>query len=323
MRNARRARLVIVLLLLAALTLITIDYRSGNAGELRRIGSSVFGPIENGLSSVFRPIGSFFAGLGHVNSYKAENAKLRAEIETERNRLAQEQSDQQAFSQLEKMDGLARKAHYHVVHARVTAVSDGNLGLKWTIALDVGSLDGVRTNMAVMNAAGLVGRTIRVSRTSSTVLLACDKSFKVGVYLQASGHEGLLFGEDQGPMRLELFDPQTELKSGQRLVTIGDDIFPPQLPVGIVDDVEGSTTASGGRIGTVTPFVDFSGLAGSLVSVVVESPRTEPRGILIPSPPPTSTSPTTTNSTSPTTGGTSTKSTGATPPAGQTTSPTQ
>src|ERR1700759_3329675 len=130
MRNARRARLVLVLLLLTALTLITIDYRSGNTGELRRIGSAVFGPIENGLSSIFRPVGSFFSGLGHLNSYQSENTKLRSELQAVRNRLAQEQANAQAFAQLEKMDGLAHTAHYHVVHAHVTAVSDGNLALK-------------------------------------------------------------------------------------------------------------------------------------------------------------------------------------------------
>src|SRR4051795_7895720 len=79
MRDNRRARLILAMLMLTAFTLITLDYRSGGGGPLRSIGNAVFGPVERAVSAVARPIGSFFSSLGHLNSYKHDNNQLRAE----------------------------------------------------------------------------------------------------------------------------------------------------------------------------------------------------------------------------------------------------
>src|SRR6266567_1070105 len=80
MRDSRRARLILAMLLLTAFTLITLDYRSGGGGPLRRIGNAIFGPIEDAGAAVARPIGSFFSSLGHLSSYKNDNDRLRREV---------------------------------------------------------------------------------------------------------------------------------------------------------------------------------------------------------------------------------------------------
>src|SRR5207248_257438 len=74
-------------LLLTAFTLITLDYRSGSGGPLRRVANAVFGPIESAVGDVARPVGSFFARLGHLSSYKSDNAKLREEVAQLRTQL--------------------------------------------------------------------------------------------------------------------------------------------------------------------------------------------------------------------------------------------
>jgi rod shape-determining protein MreC len=315
-RNARRARLVLVVLLLAALTLVTIDARSGSNAPLRRLGSSVFGPVENAVSRVFRPVGSFFSGLAHSGSLKSQNTQLRNQVDSLRSRLAQDQDDETAYRKLEKLDGLANQGHFRMVFADVTSATDGAsaLGTRWTVAIDVGSADGIQLEQTVMDSAGLVGRVIRVSAHSSTVLLLCDREFSVYSYVGATGEQGFVKGT-QAPdaMQLQLFDPKEDIAVGDRLVTHGDSNFAPQVPIGIVTAVEPGTTAVGGKEATVKPFVDVGRLGGDQVGVIVSSPRTVPRGALLPSsPPPTS-------GTSPAAGRTST--TGTHQSTGQSTTP--
>ncbi|HMC71291.1 MAG TPA: hypothetical protein VKJ07_19200 [Mycobacteriales bacterium] len=75
------------MLLLTAFTLVTLDYRSGGGGPLRRIGNAVFGPIENAAAAVAEPIGSFFSSLGHLSGYKHDNDKLRKQVQDLRQQL--------------------------------------------------------------------------------------------------------------------------------------------------------------------------------------------------------------------------------------------
>ena len=59
MHDTRRTRLVLGVLLAAALALITLDYRDGAAAPLRglrSVGGAVFGSAENVASLVTRPV---------------------------------------------------------------------------------------------------------------------------------------------------------------------------------------------------------------------------------------------------------------------------
>ncbi len=66
MHDTRRTRIVLGVLLAAALALITIDYRGGAGARsrgLRSLGGSVFGSAEGAASAVTRPVAAFTDGL--------------------------------------------------------------------------------------------------------------------------------------------------------------------------------------------------------------------------------------------------------------------
>src|SRR5260221_6744833 len=159
MRDSRRARLILALLVLTAFTLITLDYRSGGGGPLRRIGNDVFGPVERAGAAVVRPIGSFFASLGHLSSYKSTNNRLRQDNQRLREDLRLTDADRAHLASAEKLLHLAGQAPFRIVAAHVVAIT-GTLGFEWTATIDVGRLDGVKPNQTVINGDGLVGRTL-------------------------------------------------------------------------------------------------------------------------------------------------------------------
>lgn len=287
MRDTGRARIILALLLLTAFTLITLDYRSGGGGPLRRIGNAVFGPIETAAADVARPIGSFFASLGHLSSYKHDNARLRTQLQQAEKQLRLNASQVAQYRSMEKLLHLDQIAQFRIVAAHIVAVGS-SLGFESTATIDVGSRDGVQRDQTVINGDGLVGKTLSVGPDTSTVLLANDANFHAGARLEATQEIGHVDGGGRRPMTFTLLDSQGVVSSGARLVTFGDignRPFVPEVPIGRITKVEPANGALT-RTAVVAPYVRFSTL--DVVGVVVaigQPPRRD--SLLPPTPAPT------------------------------------
>jgi rod shape-determining protein MreC len=281
MRDSRRARLVLALLLLTAFTLITLDYRSGAGGPLRTIGNAVFGPIERAVADVARPVGSFFTSLGHLSSYKSDNAKLRKNNQALREQLRLTDGDRAHLQSMEQLLDLSGRAQFKIVPAQVVAV-EGALGFEWTATIDVGSRDGIQPNMTVINGDGLVGKTVEVGPSSTTVLLGRDPKFTAGARLERTNDIGHVDGGGRQPMTFTLLGSSSTMRPGDRLVSfasIGNRPFVAEVPIGRVTKV---LPAPGQlfRTAIVAPFVDFTSI--DVVGVVVAPTRAVRRDSLLP-----------------------------------------
>src|SRR3954464_4266109 len=290
MRDSRRARLVLALLLLTAFTLITLDYRAGSGGPLRAVGNAVFRPVERAVSNAARPVGSFFSSLGHLSSYKSTNAKLRKQNQRLRQQLRLTDSDRSHLSSAEKLLALAGRAQFRIVPAQVVAV-EGALGFEWTATIDVGTRDGVRPNMTVVNGDGLVGKTVHVGPSTCTVLLGRDPQFTAGARLERSNEIGHVDGGGREPMTFTLLESSNTMKVGDRLVSfasIGNRPFVAEVPIGRITKVL-PTPGQLFRTAIVASFVDYTAI--DVVGVVVGTPRTVRRDSLLPPSPRPSPSP--------------------------------
>jgi rod shape-determining protein MreC len=292
MRDSRRARLVLALLLLTAFTLITLDYRTNAGGPFRSIGNTFFGPIERAVADVARPVGSFFTSLGHLSSYKSDNAKLRKQNKDLREQLRLTDAERAHLNSMEQMLGLAGRGRFKNVPAQVIAVG-GGLGFEWTATIDVGSRDGIQPNMTVVNGDGLVGKTVHVGATTSTVLLGRDPEFTAGARLERTNEIGHVDGGGDQPMTFTLLGSSATMKPGDRLVSfasIGNRPFVAEVPIGRIVRV---LPAPGQlfRQAVVAPFVDFTSI--DVVGVVIASPRNVRRDSLLPPSPSPSSSPST------------------------------
>lgn len=281
MRDTRRARLVLTILLLVAFSLVTLDYRSGAFGGVRSAASTVFGPIENAADDVVSPVGSFFSSIGHLSSYKHDNQQLKRQLATSQELVHSSDGLRRRLTELQRIDRLAGTAGFHIVHARVEAVGSG-LGFEDTATIDIGSRNGIQAQQTVIDADGLVGKVESVGRSTATVLLASDPKFTVGAREEKTGELGQVTGGGRGAMTLELFGANAQLAVGDRLVTAGIRPFVPEVPIGHVTSVT-PATGSLGRIGAVVSYVDFSSLDD--VAVVVGSPAHIKHDILLPAPP--------------------------------------
>ena len=292
MHDTRRVRLVLGVLLIAAVALITIDFRDGGSSPARGVGASVFGPVERVASDVTSPVSSVFDWVtggpsadSKIASLQASNARLRAELSAAQLGKA----DQAQLSSLLKLAG---RGGYRIVAASVIAAGQDYTD---TITLDVGRKDGVRAHQTVLNGQGLVGTVTQVSADTSTVLLATDALSVVGARMAGSNQIGSVTGTGQelaGPavLKLKLFDANAVLQAGQKLVTFGsvkNTPYVPGVPIGQVTGVQGNA-GSLTQTATVKPFVNFTSLG--VVGVVVAGPAQDPRdSVLPPGPQPTPT----------------------------------
>mgnify|MGYP002525774151 FL=1 len=111
------------------------------------------------------------------------------------------------------------------------------------ITLDQGSAAGVKPDMAVVGAAGVVGIVYRTSPSYSLVLPLLNSKSSISCKIQGSDYFGYLKWEGGDPRYAYLKDlpRHAEFNLGDTVVTSGfSSVFPQGLMVGVVDDMADS-----------------------------------------------------------------------------------
>ena len=101
MHDARRTRSVLILLLIVAIALITLDFRDGGSSPVHKAGAAVFGPVERLAGGVTSPMVSLFHTASGNDS--AEIAALQKQNDQLRAQLAESQLNQQDSAQLRQL----------------------------------------------------------------------------------------------------------------------------------------------------------------------------------------------------------------------------
>jgi rod shape-determining protein MreC len=283
-RDTKESRLLLVLLVVVALALITVDIRGGENSPLdrpRQAAQSAFGPVENAVSGVVDPVGNAVDAVKDSGRDSSTIKRLKRENATLKQQLGSNTTTRVRAQELDKLLGVAAAGQYTVKGAQVIGIGAAQ-GFSWTITIDAGSHDGLKRDMTVINGDGLVGRVTTVGPSTSTVLLANDPDFTVGTRLEGSQEIGFGTGQGNRPMRVQLLDGKADVHKGDRMVTFGSDAdkpFVPGVPVGKVVSVEPS---AGNLTKTVEvqPYVGFTRL--DVVGVVVVGPHTDPRDSVLP-----------------------------------------
>ena len=137
--------------------------------------------------------------------------------------------------------GWQRQATWKLKLARVVLREPANWWL--TVQIDLGSRDGLRVNLPVLTADGLVGRLSSVSLTRSQVTLLGDPNCKVSARVENETRDAGIIGVS-GPLETDLvalgyLSRNANLKPGQNVVTSGvGGIFPAGIPIGKIVDVQ-------------------------------------------------------------------------------------
>ena len=262
-KGDRGTRRTIVLLVLASITIITLDYRgrlAGSIGSLRSVAHQAFSPLQTVTDDALRPIGAFVGGIVHYQTVVSENNQLRRELAAARSGqiTAQELKDQlKAITALEHLPWIGSQP---TVAAEV--VTGGTSDFSSTVNLDRGANSGVEVGMPVVTGAGLVGQVVQVWGSGSTVRLVDDPQFVVGVKFGNPATTALASGKGPGTsLEIDGVPPGTGISKGTILYTSGlqNELFPSEIPVATVVSAQTTATSNQESI-AAKPLVNLSRL---------------------------------------------------------------
>ncbi|UUV21399.1 rod shape-determining protein MreC [Paenimyroides aestuarii] len=103
-----------------------------------------------------------------------------------------------------------------------------------------GKLNGIKKDMGVINAKGVIGIVENVSKNYATVQSILNRHTKIGAKVSNTNHFGTITwdGKNTGFVQLTDIPKLAALRKGDSIVTGGiSTIFPENIPVGVVDKV--------------------------------------------------------------------------------------
>lgn len=221
------------------------------------------------LRSLFAQLGTPFVKLADLipavhsrRELDRQNRELRTENDSLRQQVRAFTETGRENLRLRELLKLTGPRQRKTIAARVIGRDSANW---WqSLQLDRGWDDGLTENMTVLNADGLIGRTVAVTRGESRVLLLLDSGCKVSALLQDSREPGIVAG---GPkLTMSYLNRAATVKPGEAVITSGlGGVYPKGILLGHVEQA-GLNPETGMYLdATIKPAVDFRHLEEVLV----------------------------------------------------------
>jgi rod shape-determining protein MreC len=269
-RSAVLRRLVLALLVLGALALLTISFRSPTSGVLHDVqgaGASALRPFQIAAERVARPFRDAYRYVDGLTTAKSENAKLRREVRQLRAQATANVAAAQRATELEKLlnyeQGPTYPKDFRPVSTSVISFPSGPFAQQ--VAIAAGSDSGIGINTPVVSADGLIGRVTNVGPTTAVVTLITDPDSAVAARDLTTGVSGLIRHGPGNTLILDQVPKEQVVRKGDVVVTQGTrdrrypDLYPYGIPIGRVLSFGNSDIASYLTV-QVAPFASLSSL---------------------------------------------------------------
>jgi len=259
----RRSGYLFLAVMLGHVILISaqVNSRSG-VPVLEAVTFGVFAEAQRGLSTGVSGIRRVWNRYVWLRGVEAENADLRRQLDEVRVQYQERRALADRARLLENLLALRDRSNLQTVAAEIIA-SSASPDFR-TLTIDKGTADGLKSDMAVIAAGGIVGRIVVPSAGAAKVQLLIDRNAAAGALIERSRAQGVAIGGGDERLRLDYVSETADVVVGDVVVTSGiDGIYPKGFTLGYVDTVEKNGPAYK-RI-TIRPAVNFPSLETVLV----------------------------------------------------------
>ena len=234
-----------------------------------------FAEVQRGTMAMVGGVRNLWSGYVALKDAHRENDALKHELQILQVRLQEERAEAQRTDSLRQLLELRERADLDTTAAEVIAAA-ASPDFR-TVTIDKGTGEGLKTDMAVISPAGVVGRVILPSGRAAKVQLLIDRNAAAGGLIERTRVQGVVEGFGDGSLRMEYVPGTADVKPGDLVVTSGiDGIYPKGFVIGTIEQVE---RGSGGyHLITVRPAVDFTRLEEVLVVRTPPASREVPEG---------------------------------------------
>jgi rod shape-determining protein MreC len=247
---ARYRNLVVLLvILMAQIAGLAVQVRHNSAGTntldpsdprgvrlIRLWGNAIVSPPERLIHGTKIGLGSLWTNYIDLRHVREENEDLQKTVDRLRLEQAALLEDARQGQRLQALLGFQEKYIYTTVAAQAYGSSGSDRSHVFYI--DKGAHDGLKPDMAVITADGIVGKVRDVFPHTAQVLAVNDASSGAGVILETTRIRGILRGDAVGRLEVVGVTADQRIQPGEKILTAGGDlIFPRGLPVGVVEKV--------------------------------------------------------------------------------------
>jgi len=284
-RTAMVRRVVLAVLVVLALALLTISFRSPNSGFLhdaQSYGSDALRPFQIAAVRVARPFRDGYNYVDGLASAKSRNAKLEKMVQDYRAQALLNASAVQQNNDLKRLlhfeSGPQYPRDFRAVNTSVVSFPSG--AFTQQIEIDAGSDSGIHLNTPVVSADGLVGKVTTLGHSTSVVTLLTDPDSAVPARDLKTHVSGLIRHGQGGTLILDRVSKDQVVHDGDWIVTRGTvdrrypDEYPYGIPIGRVVAVGTSDIASFLTV-QVQPLANISSL-DAVAALVPKHPRAKP-----------------------------------------------
>ena len=280
--NLERIALAVLVVVAVVAVILFLLLRTPNETSIAENGAgSVLTGTQTGLSSVTKWGRDRVTGAKSYATLSENYEEAQHEITELQLQVAALEEEANENVRLKKLLG-AKDAYSTLdpVYARITARDAGIWFDSFTV--NVGTKDGVKANMAVINGDGLVGYVTAVGLNYAKVQSIIDPKSAVACLIERTRDNGVMRGQisnTSGSSECNMYylPAVNDVIPGDTVITSGVDTrYPKGLTVGTVTEVSRQTDSSDRYI-VVTPNVDFRHLEEVLVCrVEIESEENLP-----------------------------------------------
>lgn len=224
-------------------------------------------PME-GMAILDRGIRDWWLDYVDLRGVREQNRALRNKVQQLEGDLNQWRERMLASERLSALLEFQQHAPIPTMAAKVIGRSASN----WYqgVILNKGEQDGVRIEMGVMTAAGVVGHIVRTGRSTSVALLIIDPNVAVGGLVQRTRDEGVVQGTAQGHVRMKYLPPLASVTPGDAVITSGlVGGFPRGVLIGRVSRV-GESEGELFQVADIEPAVPFRQLEEVLIVLATQ-----------------------------------------------------
>jgi rod shape-determining protein MreC len=221
------------------------------------------------LSTPFVELGDHIPVVHARRDLAKQNDQLRAENDLLRQQVRALGETGRENLRLHQLLNLKDHLQLKTTSARVIGRDVSNW---WkSIQIDRGAQDGLRENLAVLNADGLIGKVISVTKGEARVLLLTDPNCKASALLQDSRTPGVVGGSESAftfEPRLEMtfVDRKAKIRQGETVITSGlGGVFPKSILIGTVVSAHVNSQTGMYQDVDIKPAVDFRKLEEVIV----------------------------------------------------------
>ncbi|MEY3220671.1 MAG: rod shape-determining protein MreC [Pseudomonadota bacterium] len=230
----------IILLSIASIVLMTVDHRWHYLDRVRASLNVVIAPIRYVVSFPIATAEWLSYTLSNQQQLLEENRRLKENNFVLNVRLQRFDELQQENLRLRSLIEPAQRFPERTLLAGVMDVEmDPYLR---RIVLNKGSHQGVSVGMPVLDALGVIGKTISVDVLSSVVMLVTDVDHMLPVQIKRTGHHTVTAGNGKESLNVLYLPVTTDVVVGDELVTSGiGGVFPAGYAVGVITKIQRDT----------------------------------------------------------------------------------